>query len=97
MGWHLYIRDYRPSRRNKDGYWGWIRRPLEHQLISELEKIGIISQGGDGTCDYDFISEIAKRYPIKGRRCGCKHRGCLEIEVDNFGDVKITDPRIKNL
>ena len=76
MGWHLYLRENRAFRRNADGNWGWIRKYPE--IISYLEPLGINIRG-DGTCDDDGIAEFAKRYPIKGRRCGGKLRGCLQI------------------
>ena len=88
MGWHLYLRENRTFKRNQDGRWGWIRRPREHtETMSLLSSIGITITG-DGTCDDDGIAEFARRYPIKGRRCGGKLRGCLEIEIDEFDEIK---------
>ena len=91
MGWHLYLRDYRTYRKNKDGSWGWIRRVYEqHPVIFFLLSIGITIRG-DGTCDDDGIAEFASRYPIKGRRAGRKHRGCIEVDVDEFGKIKMAN------
>jgi hypothetical protein len=94
MGWHLYLRDYRAFRRNKDSYWGWIRRPWQNKpLMSFLESLGITIHG-DGTCDDDGIAEFAQRYPIKGRRCGGKLRGCVEVEIDYFGQITTANPAL---
>ena len=94
MGWHLYLRDYRAFRRNKDSSWGWIRMRggswMQPRVIEFLSSIGIEILG-DGTCDHDGIKEFAKRYPIKGRRCGGKWRGCLEVEVDEFDIIKLAN------
>jgi len=80
MGWHLYLRDNRAFRRNSDGTWGWIRRPQEEKwLMDFLDGLGITITG-DGTCDHDGIAEFARRYPVKGRRCGGKRRGCMVIK-----------------
>ena len=78
MGWHLYLRENRVFKRNSDGGWGWIRRVHEHPVKDFLLSIGITIKG-DGTCDYDGIAEFARRYPVKGRRCGGRLRGCIEI------------------
>ena len=94
MGWHLYFRDYRSVRRNQDGDWGWIRRPWEEwHLMFFLESIGITIHG-DGTCDDDGIAEFARRYPIKGRRCGGKWRGCMEVSIDQFGEITMANPAL---
>lgn len=94
MGWHLYLRDYRPFRRNKDGSWGWIRLRgyswRRDGVLKFLLSIGIEIKG-DGTCDDDGIAEFARRYPIKGRRCGGKWRGCLEVEIDEFYEIKLVN------
>jgi len=93
MGWHFYLRDYRAFRRNKDGSWGWVRmRSWSWQpgVLRFLSSIGI-EISGDGTCDHDGIAEFARRYPINGRRCGGKLRGCLKIEIDEFGEIKLAN------
>ena len=94
MGWHLYLRDYRAFRRNKDDSWGWIRSPqLKLEIVSFLESLGIKIEG-DGTSYYDGIAEIARRYPIKkGRRCGGEYRGCLEVDVDEDGEIDSREDR----
>lgn len=87
MGWHLYLRENRVFRRNSNGGWGWIRRVRENsQVMFFLSSLGI-SITGDGTCDDDGIAEIARRYPIKGRRCGGKLRGCIKVDVDELGNI----------
>ena len=53
---------------------------IQPRVIKILSSIGI-EITGDGSCDDDGIAEFAKRYPIKGRRCGGQFRGCLEIEL----------------
>lgn len=78
MGWHLYLRENRAFKRNSDGSWGWIRRVHRHPVEKFLLSIGITIKG-DGICDYDGIAEFARRYPVKGRRCGGRLRGCVEI------------------
>lgn len=92
MGWHLYLRDYRSFRRNKDGSSGWIRRPKNHAANDFLKSIGITIKG-DGTCDDDGIAEFANRYPFKGRKCGGKPRGCLEVIVNEFGGLSLKPAR----
>jgi len=88
MGWHLYLRENRAFSRNSDGGWGWIRRVKEDfAVMAFLSSIGIIISG-DGTCDDDGIAEMARQYPIKGRRCGGKLRGCIEVSVDKYGAIK---------
>ena len=59
-------------------------------IVSFLSSFNIAIEG-DGTCDYDGIAEFARRYPIKGRRCGGKVRGCLEVEIDEFGEIKMAN------
>ncbi len=87
MGWHLYLRENMAFKRNKDGRWGWIRTP---QMKPELESLGINIKG-DGTCDDDGIAEFARRYPIKGRRCGGKLRGCIEVDISKNGEIKMAN------
>ena len=95
MGWHLYFRENRSFKRNKDGGWGWIRRFREQQpVMSFLASVGITIRG-DGSCDDDGIAEIAKRYPIMGRRAGGKYRGCIEVEIDEFGKIKMANQSIQ--
>lgn len=89
MGWHLYLRENRTFRQNKYG-WGWIRRIHEHPVESFLSSLGITIRG-DGTCDDDGIAEFAMKYPIKGRRCGGRLRGCLKIEIDNSGEIEMAN------
>lgn len=88
MGWHLYLRDYRAFRRNKDGSWGWIRMGgwswMQPRVLKFLQSIGIDIRG-------DGIAEFARRYPIKGRRCGGKLRGCIEVKIDEFDEITIKD------
>ena len=82
-GWHLYYRDSKSFKLNSDGGWGWIRRPRENERIKEfLLSLGIIFKG-DGTCDDDGIAEFAKLFQIKGKKCGGKMRGGVEINIIN--------------
>lgn len=92
MGWHLYLREsMEKNKRNLDGSWGWIRRIKEDRAIQRfLNIIGIAIQG-DGTCDYDGIAEIARRYTIPRQRIGGKPRGCIEIDIDDQGQITLTD------
>ena len=90
MGWHLYLRENRILKRNKDGGWGWIRQVREHPVMGFLKSIGITIRG-DGTCDDDGIAAFAIRYPINGRRSGGKRRGCIEVEVDDFRKIKMAN------
>ena len=89
MGWHLYLRENRAMKRNNNGGWGWIRRVHEHPVMKFLSSIGIIIVG-DGTCDDDGIAEFAKRYPVKGRKAGDKTRGCIAVEIDDFGAMSFS-------
>ncbi|KKL62239.1 hypothetical protein LCGC14_2187250, partial [marine sediment metagenome] len=43
---------------------------------------------GDGTCDNDGIAAFATQYPIKGHRAGGKLRGCIKVDVDEFGKIE---------
>lgn len=99
MGWHIYIRDHRAFRKNNDGTWGWIRMSgwswMQPRVLKFLSSIGIDIRG-DGTCDDDGIAEFAKRYPIKGRRCGGKRRGCLEVEIDDNDEIKLANQQIES-
>jgi len=94
MGWHIYIRDHRTFRRNIDGGWGWVRTHtwswMQDPVYRFLLSIGIEIHG-DGTCDYDGIAEFARRYPIRGRRCGRKLRGCIEVEIDEFDEIHLAN------
>jgi len=98
MGWHLYIRDHRAFRRNNDGSWGWIRMSgwswMQPGVLKFLASIGIKIRG-DGTCADCGIAEFARRYPIKDRRCGGKLRGCLEIEIDEFGKIELPNKSLE--
>lgn len=88
MGWHLYLRENRAFKLNENGSWGWISDFREHPVEAFLSSIGITIKG-DGTCDDDGIAEFAKRYPVRGRRAGKKLRGCIEVEVDKFGEIEL--------
>ena len=91
MGWHLYLRENRAFKRNADGGWGWLRRVKEnHRVISFLAALEL-TISGDGTTDGDGIAEFARRFPIKGRRCGGKLRGCIEVDVGEHGEVKMAN------
>ncbi len=83
MGWHLYLREnIEKHKHNKRGGWGWIKRPEEDKALQKfLGTLGVIIQG-DGTCDYDGIAEIARRFPIPRQRIGGKPRGCIEVVID---------------
>ena len=67
---------------------------MEPGILKFLSSIEI-EITGDGTCDDDGIAEFARRYPIKGRQCGGKLRGCLEIEIDEFDDIKLANQSAK--
>jgi len=67
--------------------WSW----MQPRVSNFLSSIGIEIHD-DGTCDDNEIAEFARRYPIKGRRCGGKLRGCLEVEVDEFDEIRLADP-----
>lgn len=100
MGWHLYLRDHRAFRRNRDGSWGWMRRGSfmrEFRIVPFLETLEIKILG-DGICDYDGVAEFARRYPIQGRKCGGKLRGCVDVEIDDNDEIKLANPfgRIKD-
>lgn len=92
MGWHMYLRDYRAFRRNKDGGWGWIRQRslMWEKLLKFLSSIEI-EITGDGTRDHDGIAEFAKRWPVKGRRSGGKLRGCVEITIGACGEIRLAE------
>ncbi len=93
MGWHLYLRENRVMKRNHDGGWGWIRKVHEHPVLEFLSSIGITIKG-DGTCDDDGVAAFAMRYPVKGPRAGGKYRGCIEVEIDEFGEIEMANPSI---
>jgi len=92
MGWHLYLRDTNTRQKlNRDGTWGWLRnihRPGENPAQQVFDKLGIKIKG-DGTCDYDGIAEIAKRFPIKHEKIGGKPRGCIAVMVDKYGHITL--------
>ncbi len=93
-GWHLYLRDSKGrQQRNVDGEWGWLRGinrySNSYRWLHELLGTFGITLKGDGTCDYDGIAEIARRFPIPRQRIGGKPRGCIEVDVDEFGRVII--------
>jgi hypothetical protein len=96
MGWHLYLRDNQEvQKRNHDGTWGWLRcvhrqgkNPVQH-IFDELE----IEIKGDGTCDYDGIAEMARRFPMpKKQTVGGRQRGCVEVDVDRYGRIALHVP-----
>lgn len=84
MGWHLYLRDNKEIQKlNCDGTWGWLRnvhRQGENPAQQIFDELGIEIKG-DGTCDYDGIAEIARRFPLPGQMIGGKQRGCIEVVV----------------
>jgi len=59
---------------------------MKPRVLEFLSSIGIEIRG-DGTCDDDGIAELARRYPIKGRRCGRKLRGCVEVQIDEYDKI----------
>lgn len=93
-GWHLYYRENKSFKRNRDGSWGWIRRPREDETITKfLAALGIFITG-DGTCDNDGIAKFAKLFPLKGKKCGGKIRGGVRINIVN-GEIKLNDGSTK--
>lgn len=91
MGWHLYVRDSKGrQQRNTDGGWGWIRSIGRYPHCAEgvLRELGIVIRG-DGTCDDDGIAEIARRFPIPRQRIGGKPRGCIEVLVNEEGQLRL--------
>ena len=85
MGWHLYLRDNKEiQKRNRDGTWGWLRgvhRQGENPVQQIFDELGIEIKG-DGTCDYDGIAEIARRFPMPGQLAGSRPRGCIEVVIN---------------
>ena len=78
MGWHIYLRESpNYQQRNKDGYWGWIRRPKESDAGNFLKSMGFPIDG-DGTADDDGIAKFASKVPIEGE-AGNKPRGGLMV------------------
>ncbi len=90
MGWWLYLRESKHKQvRNRDGGWGWIRNPRKHaSLVVVLRQLGIEIRG-DGTMDGDGVREVARRWPIHGERVGRRPRGCIEVDVDEYGRVSL--------
>lgn len=88
-GWHLYLRES-PKRQqpNSDGNWGWVRRSSMSypSVLTFLKTLGIESRGDD-TCDDGAGAELARRFPIPSQRIGGKPRGCIEVQVDERGDI----------
>lgn len=88
MGWHIYLRDHRVFRRNNDGSWGWIRMSgwswMQSRVLKFLRSVGIEIRD-------DGIAEFARRYPIHGRCCGGRGRGCVEIEIDEFDEIRLAN------
>lgn len=97
MGWHLYLRDNnKRQQRNADGDWGWIRgvgrRGWEHNPAKKLlDSLGITIRG-DGTCDDDGIAELSRRFPIPRQRIWGKPRGCIEVLIDECGQMAAANP-----
>lgn len=92
MGWHLYLRDNKErQQRNADGTWGWIRGLIRYPdtSIGRIFKELGIKIRGDGTCDDDGIADIAKRFPIPRHRIGGKPRGCIEVVMDEHGNISL--------
>jgi hypothetical protein len=90
MGWHLYLRDNKEiQKRNRDGTWGWlgsVHRQGENPVQQIFNELGIEIKG-DGTCDYDGIAEIARRFPMLGQSVGGKPRGCAEVIINKDGII----------
>ena len=61
---------------------------MQPKVLKFLSSIGIEIKS-DGTCDDDGIAEFARRYPIHGRCCGGKKRGCVEVEIDEFDEITL--------
>ena len=84
MGWHLYLRDNKEiQKRNRDGTWGWlsgVHRQGENPAQQIFDELGIEIKG-DGTCDYDGIAEIARRFPMPQQMIGGKPRGCRDATI----------------
>lgn len=89
-GWHLYFRDSKSVQRNNDGNWGWIRKPYDNVAIVKFLTLLGITIRGDGTSDDDGIAKFAKRFPLKGKICGGRTRGGIEIKMVN-GQIKLID------
>lgn len=80
-GWHLYLRENKGyQRRNKDGGWGWLRRPQEGRAAALLMSLGCAITG-DGTTDSDGIAKFASLYPLKGKTVGGRRRGGCPVVV----------------
>jgi hypothetical protein len=89
MGWHFYLRESKlKNQPNQDG-WGWVRRPgnVLSPIRDLLAELGIVISG-DGTLDSDGIAEFARRYPMRSK-VGGKNRGCLEVEIDDYGHARM--------
>lgn len=89
VGWHLYLRESRAyQRRNKDGDWGWIRRPKESSAGELLAGIGCAIKS-DGTMSNDGVAKFARQFPLKGRLVGGHVRGCLRVSKGEYGKLSI--------
>lgn len=99
MGWHLYLRDNKARQQpNADGGWGWIkgvgRRDWEFSGAKAVfDSLGITIKG-DGSCDNDGLAELARRFPIPRQRIWRKPRGCVEVDVDEWGRMTLADPSV---
>ena len=69
---------------------------MQPRVLKFLSSLGI-EMHGDGTCDDDGIAEFARRYPIHGRRCGGKKRGCVEVEIDEFDEIKVANQMLEGM
>jgi hypothetical protein len=50
---------------------------------------------GDGTCDDDGVAELARRFPLKGKKCGGKIRGGVEINRLSNGKIELKRGELK--
>lgn len=98
-GWHLYLRESAErQKRNSDGDWGWLRRDWhEKHAHVFLATIGIILKG-DGSCENDAYAEMAARFPIPRQRIWGKPRGCIPVNVGEFGEITLrVNPNYRRL
>lgn len=93
MGWHLYLRESRRyQKRNKDGGWGWIRRPKDSNAGKLLAELGFPILG-DGTVDRDGIGQFARAFPFKGKQIGGKVRGGVKVTVGEHGVLSVKESK----
>lgn len=84
-GWHAYIRESpKRGKRNANGEWGWVKsRDIKGDKVARLcAEVGITLKG-DWTCDDDGLAEVAKRYPLPGRK-----RGGFPITIGDYGRIE---------